>query len=109
MKNYVQDGDKLDYTLTAAVSSGDVIEFADCIGVAAVDGVSGDVISVLMRGVVNIAKLSTDVFAVGDKVYWDATNNELTSTATSNIPVGVAAAAAANGTTTANVLLNPGV
>jgi len=109
MKNYVQRGDVLDYVATATITSGDVIEFTDCIGVAAKDAVSGATVAVAMTGVFNLAKVAATAWSLGDKLYWDATNNELTTTATANIPVGIAAADAASADTTAKVLLNPGV
>lgn len=49
---------------------------------------------------------TTDEWAAGDLVYWDATNEELTDTASGNKVVGRADVAKTNGQTTNIVLLN---
>ena len=45
----------------------------------------------------------------GAKLYWDNTNKVLTTTASGNTIVGVAAAAAASGDATVAILLNVGL
>ena len=45
-------------------------------------------------------------FAVGDKVYWNNTNRQATSTVGSNMPIGVALAAASNSMITVRVRLH---
>lgn len=105
--NYVMSGDVLDYTASgAAVASGAVVKTGVRIGVALADIADGDTGAVRVRGVFTIAKLSTDVVAQGDLLYWDDTNDRLTTTATSNTLAGYAAAAAGNGTTTVQISLN---
>ena len=105
--NHVQRGDVIDYTLTGTVAAGGVIEFADSIGVALVGGVSGDVVAVALGEVFELAKETGVAFAVGDFLYWDASNDNLDKTGT-NIPAGLCVEAAASGATTAKVLLNRG-
>ncbi len=105
---FIQDGDILNVTAGAAKTSNDVEEFGACIGVWLADTANGSVGSVQITGVFELAKETGVAFAVGDKLYWDATNDNLDKTDT-NIPAGVAAAVAASGATVAQVLLNPGV
>jgi len=59
--------------------------------------------------VFELPKISTDVIAQGDKLYWDAGQSKLTKTAGAGSKplVGVATAAAGNGVTTVNCLLMP--
>jgi predicted RecA/RadA family phage recombinase len=75
MKNFVQDGHVLDLDPGATVPAGTGCLFgAALFGVAAVDAVSGTKSSFRISGVVNIAKTSALAIAVGDRLYWDATN-----------------------------------
>lgn len=68
---------------------------------------SGDKVSVRTGNLrVELAALSTDTWAAGDPLYWDAGNNRLTDTATDNIPCGIAAAAKGSGAALAELLLN---
>lgn len=61
---------------------------------------------VAITGVYTVAKLATDVVAQGAKLYWDAGNSRLTTTAAGNTYAGVAYAAAGNGAATVALLLN---
>lgn len=107
-KNYVQAGDVIDFTTAGSVVSGAVVEFADSIGVAlAAAAGSGEVIAVALSGVYEVAKETGVAFAVGDFLYWDASNDRLDKTNT-NIPAGLCVEAAASGATVARVLINRG-
>jgi len=55
--------------------------------------------------VVTLTALTTDVWADGDDIYWDATNSRLTDTALGNKRIGQARGAKANGETTADVFV----
>lgn len=92
----------------AAKTSGLVEEMVDCIGVWLDDVANGDYGPMLIMGEVTLAKETGVAFAVGDKLYWDATNDNLDKTKT-NIPAGICTLAAASGDTTARVFLNPGI
>jgi predicted RecA/RadA family phage recombinase len=106
-KNYIQEGDVLDYaTGGAAVASGAVVLMGKRIGVVLRDIPANSTGSASVTGVWSIAKLSTDVIAQGDLVYWDAGNSRLTSTAGGNTLAGYAAYAAGNGVTTLNTKIN---
>lgn len=104
-----QPGDVLDFPAGADKSAGDVEELATFIGVWLEDVTSGNNGPLLVKNaVVNLAKETGVVFTPGDVLYWDATNNRLDKTDT-NIPAGIAAAAAATGDTEAKILLVPGI
>jgi len=91
----------------AAKTSGLVEELADCIGVWLDDVANGAYGPLLLMGEVTLAKEAGVAFAVGDKLYWDATNDNLDKTKT-NIPCGICTLVAASADTTARVLLVPG-
>lgn len=108
MITYVQDGEVLDLDPGATVASGTGRLFgAALFGVAAVDAVSGTASAFRVRGVVSIAKTSALAIAVGDRVFWDATNSVVNKTSTAQQQVGVAVEAAANPSSTVKVLLMP--
>ncbi|MEK6531263.1 MAG: DUF2190 family protein [Deltaproteobacteria bacterium] len=106
MKNYIQTGESLEYTAGANITSGSGVLVGKRLGVAATDIANGSKGVLAMRGVFSLPKLSTDVVAQGDELYWDDTNKRLTLTATSNTKAGYAAKAAGNGVATVECALN---
>lgn len=62
----------------------------------------------LIRGEVEYARETgtSTAWAQGDKLYYDATNNRLTKTLTSNTYAGIAAAATVDGDVKGKILLN---
>lgn len=110
MKNFVQDGNILDLDPGATVAAGTGCLFgAALFGVAAVDAVSGTKSAFVVSGVVDIAKTSALAIAVGDRLYWDATNKVVNKTATAQQHVGIAVEAAANPSSTVKMLLKTNV
>ena len=109
MKNYVQEGNTITVTAPATVTSGQLVVVGSIMGVAAFDAASGADVEITVEGVLELPKVTTDVVAQGDKLYWDSGLVKLTKTAgTGSKPmVGVATAAAGNGITTVNCLLMP--
>jgi predicted RecA/RadA family phage recombinase len=107
MAEYWQRGESLDYTNagSAAIEAGDVIVLGTKIGVAGCDIAVGAVGSVHVEGVFRFAK-ATGAVTIGAAVYWDATNENITTTSTSNTLAGYAAAAAASADTTVLVKIN---
>jgi predicted RecA/RadA family phage recombinase len=106
MKNFVQEGDTLTLTPAAAVASGVGYLFgAGLFGVATGDVASGVAGSFQTEGVVEIGKTSALAIAVGDRVFWDATNKVVNKTTTSQVCVGVAVEAAANPSATVKIKL----
>lgn len=106
--NYLYTGDVLDYTNGggANISSGAPVLVGSRLGIALVNIPVSGTGSVRMRGVFTVAKLSTDVVAQGDLLYWDATSSRLTTTASTHKQAGYAAAAAGTGVTTVAISLN---
>ena len=105
MRNFIQTGDVLDHKPVAAVASGAVVVIGKRVGVAVADIAANDIGPVRVKGVVELACVST-ALAQGDLLYWDATNARLTGTATDNTLAGYAASASANGVSTIWLHLN---
>jgi predicted RecA/RadA family phage recombinase len=101
MKNFIQPGKTIPITLGSTKSSGDGHELADqgLVGVLQASGESGDVVEMLIEGVVELTRDAADTFSQGDAVYWNEAAGEVT---TDNLetPMGFAweakAAAAGN-------------
>ncbi|ANL47952.1 hypothetical protein AMC87_CH03299 [Rhizobium phaseoli] len=106
MKNYVQKGENLTFPAPYAVSSGDGVLKGSIFGVAAGDAESGAEVDVVTVGVFTLPKVSTDVMAVGEPIYWDNTAKLVTTTATGNTKIGVSVATAVNPSGTTDVRLN---
>ena len=107
-KNFIQDGKTLNYTAGANIVSGQFVLIGAIGGVAIADIANGATGVVRVKGVFSVPKASGAV-TQGAKLYWDATNSVLTTTASGNTIVGVAAAAAQSGDATVQVLLNVGL
>jgi predicted RecA/RadA family phage recombinase len=106
MKNMIEKGDRLVFTVGADTASGAGVLVGKRIGVACSAILSGAAGVLAMEGVFNLPKLSTDVIAQGDLLYWDNTNKRLTSTTTSNTLAGYAQNASGNGVATVDIMLN---
>jgi predicted RecA/RadA family phage recombinase len=92
----------------ATKTAGTVEEMADCIGVWLDDCANGAYGPLLIMGEVRLTKATGTAYSVGDKLYWDTTNDRLTKTKT-DTPCGICTLAAASADTTARVFLNPGI
>jgi predicted RecA/RadA family phage recombinase len=108
MQNYVQPGNTITLTAPADVASGDGLLVGSIFGVASGAAASGDPIEVALVGVFDLAKVGSQAWTAGDKVYWDNTAKPATKTATSNTLIGVATEAVDGGagSTTGRVRLN---
>ena len=108
MKNYIQPGHTITLTAPAAVTSGNGLLVGAIFGIAAHDAASGEPVETLTVGVIDINKVGSQAWAVGDKVYWDNTNKRTTKTATDNTLIGVALGVVGSGAdeTTGRVRLN---
>ncbi len=109
MKNFVQDGKVLEHTLAADVLSGAPVVLAAGIGVATMDGLTGEKINLLMEGVVKLPKKAATVMAFGAKVAWDANPGEITTTLGDGVPCGYVSKAALSADTTIEVKLAYGI
>ncbi len=96
MKYFVQRGDVVTVPAPANVTSGKLVVISSLIGVAQKDAASGADVPLVTEGVFRYAKVSALAIAVGDKLYYDSTNDQLNKTASGNTLVGIATAVAAN-------------
>lgn len=106
--NYVQEGKTLNYTAGADITSGQFVLVGTIGGVAKTDIANGKTGAVHVCGVFSIPK-ATGAVTQGAKLYWDESESEVTTTATDNTLIGVAASAAASGDSNVHVLLNVGL
>ena len=104
--NYIMSGEVIDYVAGSNISSGQTLLIGNRIGVAMNTIANGATGAVRVLGVFTIAKLSTDVVAAGDLLYWDAGNSRLTTTASTHKLAGYAFKAAGNGVTTVEISIN---
>ena len=111
MKNYVQEGQALDLIApTGGVVSGVAYKLGAIIAVAAITAGVGVGFVGYTEGVYDLAAegaASAQDLAVGDLVYYDATNKRVTKTLTANTLCGVAVAVKATLATVARVKLVP--
>ena len=106
MKNYIQQGDAIDIVApSGGTVSGLVYVIGSLIGVASVTAVEAAPLVLVTEGVFELPKGSTQVWTLGAKIYWDATNKVATTTAASNTLIGIAVAAAGNPSATGWVKL----
>lgn len=106
MKNFVQEGEVLNYTVPNATSitSGDIVVVGDLVGVAAKSGEAEDKIAVNLEGVFELPKVA-GALTQGQKVY--VVNGEITADDDNggNVFAGWAFEAAENAAETALVKL----
>lgn len=108
-KNYVQHGEVLQHTASGTdIVSGQLVVIGAIAGVALADIADGDTGSVQTQGVFTLAK-ATGAITQGAKVYYSSANSNITTTASGNTLVGVAASAQESADTTVNILLNVGL
>jgi predicted RecA/RadA family phage recombinase len=105
--NLRASGQVFDYIAGATITSSSPVLIGDRLGVALIDGVSGDTIPVQVEGVFTIAKRTGSGSAItqGSKVYWDAGNSRIDNTDNSaaNKHIGYAYKAATTADTTVDV------
>lgn len=108
---YRNEGVRMDYTPGAAVSAGDVVVVGDLVGVATRDIAANALGALNINEVFRFPKTAGtgEAIAQGKIVYWDATNEVMTETSTSNQKAGITVAAAAADDETVDVLLCPGI
>lgn len=107
MNNFVQPGDVVRVTAPYNVNSGQGVKVGSLFGVATASATNAANVEIMTVGVFDLSKpnaVSTSV-AAGANVHWDDTNVTTTISATSNLRLGVAVAAAGNTDTTVRVRL----
>jgi predicted RecA/RadA family phage recombinase len=107
MRNYLQRGDVISIAAPAGgVLSCQGILIGNLFGIAATDAAEGQTFELATRGVYNLPKAANVALAAGDRVSWDAANNQIVAPAAGMAPVGIVVLAAANGTTSVRVRLD---
>ncbi len=110
MKNYIQEGDVLTLTPTAAVAAGTGYLFGAALFAVAIADVAANTAGAFAaEGVIDIAKTSALAITTGDRLFWDATNKCVNKTATAQQCVGIAVADAVNPSATVRMLLESSV
>jgi predicted RecA/RadA family phage recombinase len=105
------EGLSIDYTPGSAVTAGTVTVLSGAtagkiVAIPSQDIAANVLGSLDVSGIWEVDAKGTDVFAIGEKVYWDAGNSHLTVTSSGNTLAGVIVAAKANGPTRAKLLLS---
>ena len=103
--NYIQNGSTVSVTAPAATTAGEGVLVGSLFGVAQETVANAAAVEIMTTGVHRLAKTSAQAWTVGARIYWDDSNTVATTTASSNKLIGVAVAAAANPSSTGDVLL----
>lgn len=109
MKNFIQPGNSIDIVAPSGgtVSGNAILVGAALFGVATATRAQGEDAAIDVEGVFILPKLSANVVAVGAKLNWNDTNDEL-QLATSDLDnVATAIEAAGNGVLELKVRLTP--
>lgn len=106
MKNFIQTGENITLSAPYNVASGDGLLVGSVFGVASNDALSGADVETVVTGVFSLAKVSAQAWTQGALIYWDNAAKNCTTVLTGNKLIGVAAAAAANPSSTGLVRLN---
>ena len=99
----------LQVTLSGTVAAGAMVLYENTVGFHQNGGVSGDLDTVHFEGLQEVKKQTGETWAVGEPVYADIAAQDVTKTqdAAAERLIGIAAATAASGDTTGQVLLLP--
>jgi predicted RecA/RadA family phage recombinase len=107
MKNAVQDGRVITVPAPAGgAESGSCLIVGNLFGVAAYTVAEGQPLELVTKGVFLLPKVSSAVFAIGDRVAWDAATNMIDVPASGRMPIGIATEAAGDGIGTLSVRLD---
>ncbi len=103
----VKTGDSIDYTPGSAVAAGDVVVIGEIVAVAPVAIAASALGSVDVEGEFDFPKAtgSASAIAAGAKVYWDAGNEVVTTTAGANKVAGYTTEASTDDEDTVRVKL----
>lgn len=104
-------GDEVHATASATQSPGDIVQAGGLAGVVASlsEVASGDPMTVMIKGVYDVAAASGTTFSEGAEVEWDDTNKLAVAATAGDFDLGVAAKAKTSGQTVVQVILNEGV
>lgn len=107
MNNKVVDHGKINYAASGTVTSGKVVELTNRIGIPVKGGASGDIIPLEVEGVFSYTKVTADNMALDAKIYYDATEDEMTLDSGEKY-AGLCVEAAGSGVSTVKVDINKG-
>ncbi|GLS29952.1 Predicted phage recombinase, RecA/RadA family [Mesorhizobium albiziae] len=106
MKNYIQPGNSITIPAPAGgVVSGQPVAVGSLRGFAAATAADGVDVAIVRNGVFGVVKVAGEAWAIGDKVYYNATNGNFTKTAAGAVLFGFATAAALSAATAGEVAL----
>lgn len=105
---YWQRGETLDFVNSTGkvIEANTIIVLGQRMGVAGTEIPAGEKGTVHVEGIYGFPKATAIAITAGALVYWDKTNNCITTTSTSNILAGYAAAAAGENDATVLVKIN---
>jgi predicted RecA/RadA family phage recombinase len=106
MKNWISPGEHITLPAPSAVSSGAFVAVGAICGVAQGAAALGEEVVLVRRGVFDLPKVAAEAWAIGTKIYWDATAEAMTTTDTDNTLVGASVALVAGGAASGRVLLD---
>lgn len=109
MKNDVQNGDYIEFTAAATITSGQLVQVGDLHGVSVTDVANGAKGSLAMEGIFTLPKLTAaagDACTAGGLVYFSSGSVSGSSSSGTRKLVGYSLAAAAQAATTVQVRLS---
>ena len=107
MQNYLGDGDVLYLpSAPAPLVSGQGLLIGSMFGIVLASVAEGQPFVLWLKGTYQLPKNASEVWTVGEGLYWDNGNMWLTITSAGNTRVGVAAALTVNPSGVGNVRLN---
>lgn len=106
MKNFIQPGQVVTQIAPAGgVTSGQVVQIGNLIGVAAAAAEAGSEFELSIEGVFEIPVASALDVSAGDLLYWDSTDGELNDDSAGNSLAAVAITDAGTGVATVHAKL----
>lgn len=107
MRTYKHPGHVLTLTAPAGgVTSGNGYKIGEIFVVAADDAAAAAAFEGQLTGVFALPKETGTAWTEGQRLYWDDTNDRVTTAASGNMPIGVASEAATSGASVGNVRLD---
>lgn len=81
-QNFIEEGDQIEFPILAAVVTGVPVLYGIKLAIPLRSStVVGEKVAHRFEGVFEIAKTTSEAWAVGDPLYWDNTTKKLTTTA----------------------------
>lgn len=103
---FIHEGHYIDHTPAGALASGDVVVQGDLVGVTVRPLAAGELGSLAVDGIFDFSKNIGVAFTVGTILYWDDTNNVVTTTSAGNKLIGKVVRAAVSADTAVRIRLS---